>query len=161
MKKKILIICLCVAVVGIIIGGVIIYKRTHVNNAIKFASEYSQVPEDNIFVFKSADDIIKILEHGTGIVFLGFPECPWCQRYAKYLNEVAKENGASCIYYLNILEDRKNNTQNYQKIVGLLSGNLQYDDEGNERIYVPDVTFVKDGVIVGHDAETSLDTHNL
>src|SRR5574344_737021 len=130
-------------------------------DAKKFKKEYTQVADDNIFKYKTAEEIIKILDHGTGIVFLGFPECPWCQRYAKYLNEVAKENGASCIYYYNIKEDRKNNTENYQKIVGLLSGNLQYDDEGNERIYVPDVTFVKDGVIVGHDAETSLDTHNL
>ena len=45
-----------------------------------------------------------------------------CQRYSVYLNEVAKANGASCNYYYNITDDRKNNTENYQKIVKLLSG---------------------------------------
>ena len=162
MKKRIvLIICLIVAILGIVFGSYLLinkYKEVHKTDAIKFSEEYTQVPQDNIFVYKSVDDIIKILEHGTGIVYLGFPECPWCQRYAVYLNEVAKANGASCIYYYNIADDRKNNTDNYQKIIKLLSGNLQYDQEGNERIYVPDVSFVLNGKIVAHDNETSLDT---
>jgi glutaredoxin len=162
MKQRIiLIICVVIASIGIILGSIKLYQNYQNKNktdAIKFSEEYTQVPNDNIFVYKSSDEIIKILEHGTGIVYLGFPECPWCQRYAKYLNEVAKENGASCIYYYNILDDRKNNTEIYQKIVSLLSGNLLYDDNGNERIYVPDVTFVYNGKIVGHDNESSYDT---
>ena len=162
MKKRIiLIICLIVAIIGIVFGSYLLigkYKEAHKTDAVKFSEEYTQVPQDNIFVYKSVDDIIKILEHGTGIVYLGFPECPWCQRYAVYLNEVAKSNGASCIYYYNIADDRKNNTDNYQKIIKLLSGNLEYDQEGNERIYVPDVSFVLNGKILAHDNETSLDT---
>jgi glutaredoxin len=162
MKKRItLIICITIAIIGIILGSIKLYQNYQNKNktdAQKFSEEYTQVPNDNIFVYKSIDEIIKILEHGTGIVYLGFPECPWCQRYTKYLNEVAKENGASCIYYYNILEDRKNNTENYQKIIKILSGNLEYDEEGNERIYVPDVSFVLNGKIVGHDNETAKDT---
>ncbi len=120
----------------------------------KFSKEYDI--EENVFVYRSKEEIIKILENGTGIVYLGFPECPWCKAYVKILNEVAKEEGVEKIYYYNILEDRKNNTSTYQKIVSILNENLLYDEEGNKRIYVPDVTFVLNGKIIGHDNETSV-----
>ena len=32
------------------------------------------------------------MENGTGVVYLGFPECPWCQAYVKYLNDVIKNS---------------------------------------------------------------------
>ncbi len=128
------------------------------SDAVQFSSEYTEVPADNLFNYRSADEIINILEHGTGIVFLGFPECQWCQAYAPMLNQAAKDNGLEKIYYYNILEDRQNNTATYQKLVKLLSGQLQFDDEGRERIYVPHVAFVRGGQIVASDYETSKDT---
>ena len=89
---------------------------------------------------------------------MGFPECPWCKAYVVYLNEVAKENDVEQIYYYNILEARKNNTDEYKKIVNILSDYLQYDDEGNKRVYVPSVIGVNDGEIVSFDDETAWDT---
>lgn len=111
---------------------------------------------DNIFVYKTEDEIINILESGSGIVYLGFPECPWCQTYTVYLNEVAKENGIEKIYYLNIKEMRSNNTENYQKIVKLLDSILEKDENGNKKVYVPQVVFVKKGEIMAGDNETSM-----
>ena len=70
-----------------------------ISDSKKFASEYTQVQEYNVFTYRSEDEIIKILEHGTGIVYLGFPECPWCQAYVKYLNETAKR----CQYRKNFI----------------------------------------------------------
>ena len=127
-------------------------------DAERFAAEYSNVSDQNPFVYKSADDIINILEHGTGVVFLGFPSCPWCQAYVGYLSDVAKETGLDTIYYYNIQNDRKDNTEVYQKLVSILAPSLQYDDSGNRRIYVPDVAFVVDGRIIGNDLESSKDT---
>ena len=98
------------------------------------------------------------MENGTGIVYLGFPECPWCQAYVKYLNEVAKNEGIKEIYYFNILNDRTNNTKEYQKIVKLLGDNLEFDEEGNHRVYVPNVSFHINGEIIGNDFETAYDT---
>ena len=98
------------------------------------------------------------MKTGTGVVYLGFPECGWCQAYVKYLNEVAKEVGINEIYYLNIKDIRANNTDKYRKIVEILGNNLLLNDEGNPRIFVPDVTFVKDGTIIGHNCETSVVT---
>lgn len=163
-KNKIILTLLAIA---IILVGVIIFlnikKKNEDNNvtdAKKFSEEY-KISEDNVFVYRNSEEILKIMKNGTGVVYLGFPECPWCSAYVVYLNEVAKENHLDKIYYYNILEDRKNNTEFYKEVIKLLSGNLQYDDEGNERLYVPNVSFHVKGNIIGNDYETSKDTHDL
>ena len=154
MKKKILLI------IPIIFALLLTActKEEKETDAEIFAKEYTQVTEDNYFVYRTSEQIIKILENGTGVVYLGFPECPWCQSYVKMLNEVADIEGLEKIYYLNILEDRKNNTEDYQKIVEILKDHLQYDDEGNKKIYVPAVIVVSKGEIIGFNDETSYDT---
>lgn len=165
MKNKGLIFGL-IAIIIILIG-VVIYLLVRDNNkedvetttdAQKFSEEYSSISDDNVFVYASFDEIIDVLDGGSGIVYLGFPECKWCEAYVPYLNEVAEDVGISKILYYNIREDRSNNSENYQKIVELLDGYLTDDEEGNPRIYVPAVIFVNNGTIVGFDDETSLDT---
>ena len=166
MKNKGLIIGL-VAIIVILIG-VVVFLLVRDNNeenvettptdAEKFAEEYPSMPDDNVFTYATVDEIIDVLDGGSGIVYLGFPECQWCEAYVPYLNEVAKDVGISEILYYNIREDRSNNSENYRKIVELLDGYLTDDEEGNPRIYVPAVIFVNNGTIVGFDDETSLDT---
>jgi len=124
-------------------------------DAIRFNRDYEQVGENNIFVYRSAEEIIDILEKGTGVVYLGFPSCPWCQVYTPILNEVATDAGINEIFYLNIREIRQQNTDEYKKIVSILEQYLELDAAGAPRIYVPDITVVKNGEIVGHDNETS------
>ena len=65
------------------------------------------------------------------------------------------------IYYCDILEDRENNSDSYQELVAVLEDELQFDEEGNKRIYVPHVSFVIEGEIIGSDYETSKDTLGL
>lgn len=166
MKKILLIIGGLILVIGVFVGTYFIFKTDEdVNNntivksdAEKFAEEYTLLENDNVFVYKDIKEIINILEKGTGAVYLGFPECPWCQQYVVYLNELAKDNNVEKIYYYDILEDRKSNTEDYQKIVSILKDYLLKDEEGNLRVFVPDITFVVQGKIIGHDNETSLDT---
>ena len=129
-----------------------------VTDSEKFGLEYPLVGSDNIFVFRTAEQTAQILEKGTGIVFIGFKECSWCQLYAVFLHDTAREIGVSRIFYCDIREDRLNNTESYQKIVSILDGLLQYDDEGRPRVYVPDVTIVDNGKIIARDFETSKDT---
>lgn len=160
-KKNLLIIGLIIIIIGLVALLIIVLNKdtkTQITDALKFSEEYTEVPKDNVYTYKTSEEIIKILENGTGTVLLGFPECPWCQRYAVCLNEVAKDLDIEKIYYYNILEDRKNNTETYQKIVSLIQDYLQYDDEGNKKIYVPAVISLNKGEIVGFDDETSWDT---
>ena len=56
---------------------------------------------------------------------------------------------------------RNNNTEKYQKIVSLLSDKLLADDNGQKRVFVPDVSFVKNGKILFHDNETSVIDSNI
>lgn len=154
MKKKLLLI-IPIIFTFLLIGCTKEEKET---DAEKFAKEYTELTEDNYFVYRNSEEIIKILENGTGVVYLGFPECPWCQAYVPMLNEVADIEGLEKIYYYNVYEERKNNTNAYQKMVELLNDYLQYDDEGNKRIYVPAIIVVSKGEIVGFDDETAYDT---
>lgn len=162
MKKKRIMILVSVIILFMIgvVSLVLFLKKDKktVSDMEKFSAEYHEVAKNNVFVYRNFDEIINILEKGTGIVYLGFPECKWCQRYTKYLNEVAMDMGISKIYYYNIREDRKLNTENYQKIVSILENYLQNDEEGNKRIYVPSVIALKKGEIVGFDDETAWDT---
>ncbi len=164
-KKNIIIICIILLIAAI--GALFIFsnsKKDEVTinkDAKKFAKEYKNVSEDNPFVYKNVDEIIKIMKNGTGVVYLGYPECPWCGEYVKYLNEVAKEVGIEKIYYCNTKKVKEENMDKYYELVSLLRGNLQYTDEGEEWIFVPNVSFHIEGNIIGNDYETSKDTHGL
>ena len=164
MKRKIIIGVVAFLILSIIIL-ILIFKNSNkdldTRDALKFAEEYTQIDQDNVFLYRNASEIVRILEHGTGVIYLGFPECKWCQKYVSYLNEAAKDNNITRIYYLDILEDRSNNTSEYQNIVSLLNEYLEYDEEGNKKVFVPAVIVVNNGEIVGFDDETSLDTHDL
>ena len=158
-KKKVVL----VTVLSVLLIVLSIYNRKDniIKDSMKFSKEYKEVSKNNVFEYKNINEMIKIMENGTGVVYLGFPECKWCQAYVKYLDEVSKEVGIEKIYYFNIFEDRKNNTKEYQKIVSILDSYLQYDNEGNKRVYVPNVSFHINGEVIGVDFETSLDTHDL
>ena len=160
MKKNFIIVIFMVIAAAFAIFAV--YEKSkdvlEKSDGEKFSEEYTEIDSDNPFVYRSLSEINKILENGTGIVYLGFPECPWCQRYVVYLNDVAKDYELEKIYYANILEDRNNKTEDYQKTISLISDYLQYDEEGNKKIYVLSIIAVYKGEIVGFDDETSWDT---
>ena len=163
MKKNFIIVIFMVIAAAFAIFAV--YEKSkdvlEKSDGEKFSEEYTEIDSDNPFVYRSLSEINKILENGTGIVYLGFPECPWCQRYVVYLNDVAKDYELEKIYYANILEDRNNKTEDYQKTISLISDYLQYDEEGNKKIYVPSIIAVYKGEIVGFDDETSLESGDV
>lgn len=164
-KRTFIILALIIVVLGAIFYTLKPINRfipsnteVKVTDAQKFKAEYAGVSEDNKFVYKSPEEIINILKTGTGLVYLGFPECPWCQKYTIYLDEVVKETGLEKVYYLNIRQIRASSTPEYMEMVSLIGEKLDKDADGNPRIFVPDVTAVKDGVILSHDNTTSLNT---
>lgn len=170
MKKRNIIITVILFLILVIIGTLLLLnennkkEETKDNNNIdheNFAKEYKEVTKDNVFVYKNVDEIIKIMNHGTGVVYLGYPECPWCQEYVKYLNEAAKEVGIEKIYYCNTKKVKEESMEKYNELISILDGHLQYTDEGDQWIYVPNVSFHVDGKVIGNDYETSKDTHGL
>ena len=154
-------------IIIVILVGIIIFllvnntgnEKSVETDATRFAEEYTSVDENNRFKYATMDEVINTLEDGTGIVYLGFPECKWCQQYVVYLNELAEDRNISQIMYYNIRQDRQDNTEDYQTIVNLLKDYLTDDEEGNPRIYVPAVIFMSNGEIIGFDDETAYDTN--
>lgn len=160
MKKNIIVLLsiLVVLVITVAVYFFLIKKEEVTPDNVKFAKEYTKISEDNLFKYKTLEEVNKILTKGTGVVYLGFPECPWCQEYVKYIDEVSKSVGLDKVYYSNILDDRKNDTEEYKETVKILSDYLSNDDEGNKRVYVPSVIVVSSGKIVMFDDETARDT---
>ena len=115
----------------------------------KFISQYPKVTSGHKFVYAEPAEILDIIDGGDGVVFLGFPECPWCQQLVPIIQEAAQSEKIDKIYYLNIKESRANNDEVYQKLVTKLQDYLPKDDDGNPRISAPDVTAYRGGQIVG------------
>lgn len=193
MKKGSILIIMLVFLFSIFIGYEYFQdkKATTSQDALNFEKEYEKlnnrvnsnnnkvypivdISSDNPIKYSSYDEIFQILESGTGVIYLGFPECPWCRNLVPVLLSAAKEVELDTLYYLNISEDRdlllldenkdiiteKEGNKKYFELVSKLD---QILDEyiltandgsevktGEKRIYLPLVIFVKNGEIVGY-----------
>lgn len=123
---------------------------------------YEDLPEDNNFELMKKDDLKTFIEHGTGILYFSFPECPWCQAYAPMLNDVLVENEASAYYY-NIHTDKDEDRDFYDEIVQLLIEHdysekedlILYGNDGKGLIYMPLTLFIEDGEIKNWNGESN------
>lgn len=153
-KKLIALLALSVALAAIA-GRMIIDSRTlpttsteTVVAAAAIHDEYPDLPKDNVIVNESASAIIDRFKTGSGIIFLGFKECPWCQKLLPLANDIAAAKNEK-IYYLDIRALRENNAPEYQQLISILSPHLKKDENDTPRIYVPDMSIVKEGEIIG------------
>lgn len=176
-KKKITILSIIIIIVGLS-GFYLVdkitkneYNKTYSATAdsIKFKTEYEMlnsssdtgnanvevsIPEANPIVYSSLTEVIEILEEGTGIIYFGFPTCPWCRNAVPVLLDSAMENKIEKIYYLNPKEYRGTDNPDYNRLLEILDPYLDKNEDGVKTLYVPDVYFVKDGKIVGNNLGT-------
>ena len=154
--KCMLLVAVVVGIIAIAICGWYIWSRSQTlvslqsSDAACFKAAYSRVANDNRFVFASPGEVLEKFESGSGLIFLGFQQCPWCQQLAPIVDEAAKAEGLDKIYYLDIRHARETNDDTYKKLVEKLKPHLRTDESGQPRVYVPDVTALKDGRVVGH-----------
>ena len=171
-KQKIILAIVLVTLIGGLFG--LSYWTKHNRNikntrnqsqimsdAAKFKSEYPRVAANNRFVYADDKEVLNIFDSGSGVVFLGFPQCPWCQHLSEHVDRAARAEGIDKIYYLNIREARTNNSEVYQKLVKKLEPYLEKDKNGNPRIFVPDVSIIKNGKIIGRYKEESTGDDNI
>lgn len=192
-KDKIMLILLLV--VFIIVGGVMIFfafqkeEETPLkSDAIKIKEEYEKLNDqtnksnqtyptvfltnENPFVKKTEEEIIEILEKGTGIIYFGFASCPWCRTLMPILETNAKELNIDRVYYLDVqnirdileLDDsnkpivKEEGSKGYYKIIQLLDEFLtpytltdkenKKIDTGEKRLFAPTIVSVKDGKVM-------------
>ena len=161
--KKIKIILITLIAIG---GAIMIYQHfdkspVDENTTKKQKNEYTLITGKNLLETKSIDEVTNIINNKTGVVFLCNPKSDWCQYYAYLLNDAAIERGIDKIYYANIADERNMNSNKYQKLVTALEDYLYTDDTNSKRIYMPNMTVVKDGKILANNNETSIMLNNI
>ena len=150
-------------------------KQIDKTDAILFREEYEnlnktnisiEIPSNNGIVYSSIEESLEIIKNGTGVIYFGFPECPWCRNAIPTLLNTALMTGISNIYYVNAKEMRdikkleegkivteKEVTEEYYKLLNALDSVLPpyrgLEDETIKRLYFPTVIFVKEGNIIG------------
>lgn len=62
----------------------------------------ADVDKNNVMKYTSIDKIIDIIKNGTGVIYLGYPECPWSRNAVPALLEVSESTSIDTIYYLNM-----------------------------------------------------------
>ncbi len=179
-KNKIIILSLMTIIIG-----VSLFIEYQNSDNIKFKKEYENLnnqkaegktyPEvkisaNNQIEYTTYDKVFEILD-GTGIIYFGFPECPWCRNAVPVLLKAAEETNVKKIYYLNNKEDRDNKelkdgkikiiqkgSKNYQKLLKKLGDKADtYEGLNNEnikRVYFPTVITVKNGKITNYISGT-------
>ena len=203
-KEKILFIALPVlCAVAAILAFTFVGKKEINEDALKFKEEYEklngtvafgeikynnlEISENNPIKYSSYDELIEVIKNESGIIYLGFPGCPWCRSALPILLDVAKDNDISTIYYKNIKDDRdafvveddklvyqldeegneKKGAKGYFELMDALDKHLteyvvSFEDKeyetGEKRIYAPTVVFVRDGKVLGLHVST-VDSH--
>ena len=104
------------------------------------------------------DDAMSLLKNGTGVLLIAFNsnlyDCPYCKTVIPLLNEELYDE-VDVIYYLDIYQMRTNKTQEYIELLNYLDERVELLERDNEKIVVvPDVYFVRNGMIIGHHIGT-------
>ena len=164
MLKKLLTLCLCILMTGCTVSSSSAVPSSSSAETVLLSDEYEQLPEENAYYIGEKENIKNYIEHGTGILVLGFPACPWCQAYLPLFNEVLEETGAQAMYY-NIRVDKTEDREFYDEVASLIeevndSGEeiILYDNDGRQVIYMPLVLFISSGRIIAFDNETSMES---
>ena len=119
----------------------------------------------------SEEEAVSLLESGTGILYFGFPDCPWCRSMLPVLLQTLDNMSIDKLYYLNIsnirdtlslgeknkVEVAEEGTPGYYKIIKLMDSVLEpyylTNEEGKKidtkekRLMAPTVVGIKDGKI--------------
>ena len=139
-EKKIFILATVMCAVLVALAYLRLVGNNNVTeDSIKFKEEYEElngkeatldrkykeldIEEDNPIKYSNYDEIIDVIKNKTGIIYLGFPECPWCRTALPVLFDAAKENKIDTIYYLNIKNERDSYAVENGKLTYVLDEN--------------------------------------
>lgn len=91
----------------------------------------------------------EFMDSGTGILYFGFESCPWCNSVLPVLIETASHYPEIKLYSYDPYEIREEESEVYQSILNEFNNYLLTDDDGNKRLYVPDVYAIYNGEPIG------------
>lgn len=118
-------------------------------------SEYATMQEeDHVFkeiTFAKANQLLSD-ESFTGVIYYGYPSCPWCMEAVPIMNDAAMDHELT-IYYVNKKsQDSIDHPEEESKAISILESayELDKDENGEPHLYVPEVVVVKKGKILSH-----------
>lgn len=196
-NQKILLAIIGVLIVIFAVIGFLAYRNEKIKpNKVmnKFKEEYEvlngtvnddgytyptvEIDEENPIVYKSDEEILKILKHGSGVIYFGIPTNPYCRNIIKPLLSAADSTDIKEINYIDIKDFRdilniddngevvveKEGSSNYKDILEKLDEILQEyyikdkNDNlvatGEKRIEVPLVVAISEGKIIDYHYST-------
>ena len=118
-------------------------------------NNFNLVPLDNNYKILKNTEVPKFINNNTGVILFCMKESKWCNYYAYLVHEASKELSIETVYYFDILTDRQENSYYYQKVITATKDYLPKNDLGDYIVNVPDIYIIKNGIILGHNNETS------
>lgn len=150
-----------IVLVLVVFEGYMVFR----SDALRFKNDYEfasflrpdnsnvevNIPSKNLVTYVDDEQLLEVLEKKTGIVYLGYANCPWCQNIVGPLVEISNEYQLP-IYYFNSKKKYRSKTFIHDFIDRY--GSYLRSVDGKKRISFPDVYFVKEGTIIGHHIGT-------
>lgn len=181
-------------VLGLILLVILVSVFSNKSDGAKFRREYMQyngklafdgyhfqklkIKKKNKVKYVNLEEAIDILENKTGIIYFGFPNCPYCRSIVPTLLETLDKSELKELYYLDVTGIRdtyevenddvrctKEASDEYYEILEILDtylddyivkdeNGIEYE-AGEKRLYVPLVVAVQDGIITGSHSNSA------
>lgn len=180
-----------VTVLILLFAGIYLYidsiqnhsDSTNTTDAFRFKNEYESlngkkdqegnlypeltISKQNPILYISSDEVLKLLDSGTGIIYIGSPKNSDCREIIPILMSVSAELGVDEVYYFDAtsIRDEKERNPETNEIETIIEGTEEYydivsrleeylptyeglEDETIKRLYFPTVVAVKNGEVV-------------
>ena len=187
MKKNVIILSVIVVIALVIAILFFLLNNKGMSDGERFKQEYEElndshlevnIDSDNMIKYIGLEEAIDIIKNDTGVIYFGYPSCPWCRNAVPVLLDAASSTSLDTIYYVNAYNIRDvKELDDDGNIVTINEGDRLYDDLlkvlddildpytltldngevidlGEKRLYVPMVLFVKDGEVVSYHLST-------
>ncbi len=93
-----------------------------------------------------AESLRLFTEKGSGILYYGYDDCPYCERGIPLLNEAALETGVT-VYYIDVYGPFQPTRDEFDDLCDYIEETFIEDKDGNKSFFVPLVIGVKNGEI--------------
>ena len=130
--------------------GLVIHNAVEPVSVVADMSGYQWLnDEEPPFLEITPDECMRFFdEGGTGLLYFGRSNCPYCQRAVPELDVVLNEYGLS-VYYVDV-DLSKLTYEKYEELLPYLDAALAESESGEKNFLIPDIIAVKEGKIIGN-----------
>ena len=116
-----------------------------------------EISSTNTIRYCDYDKIVEAIDNGTHLVYLGWPQCPWCRSMLPVLIDTVNEFKGVYIYYFNVYDLRSSyendpdsaEGQKYRKIADMLKEQASsFYEDGTAKLTASNVYFIREGELI-------------